>query len=616
MGYDPNECTRKIVAKGRIPCDGLSLPYHCDTITGVGGDYHDECVDAGIIYFQVRVATCWNSTTNQSRYFPPSTFFRDCDALHSQDPAWQQRWCYCCCACFAKDTLVAVPGGYAEIYTIPQGAKVLTASAYEKGGLTWSESTVKFSMGTGEGPQPFMVYIGFEKEGTKDLICTQEQPFLLSNGKYTTAGKLTPGMQLVDKEGEPVDIQFVSLGYYDGAVHHIATAAPWTGSPAGHLILAGGVVAGDFEMQIKFGELPDHLKDDVDNTQPVIGTQAYDEAVSKLGNVSMPSDAHFQFRYKNTAGGNETSKQLGSGVFKTYSRITSPVPVGAQSLLTAQQARDVLKNGTQVTFSDPTPKYFFETAQIQLNAYFPDIVFYYDAFDMLPNVYAFDAYGKKIVQVSGGLARLAEFNFEGLIMAMAHGAGCFYGGAPKTFDGYTAVGQADRFAFGSVTRSLWLGDPAFGYIDAGIRQWMYMFDLINPDHRGGTDPISNPSIECREMVIQSAPFGGGLPPCAGGTPPRLIQLQVAQAVSLTQVELVFNLAINPETANNVANYEFSPEVKVLQARRSVEKDFVVELELETELTAGESYRVTAKNLQSALGTGMDPLHASAEFTAP
>ena len=64
MGYDPNVCLQKIKDKGRIACDSLSLPYHCDTLTGVGGDYHDECVDAGIIYFQVKVATCWNSVTN------------------------------------------------------------------------------------------------------------------------------------------------------------------------------------------------------------------------------------------------------------------------------------------------------------------------------------------------------------------------------------------------------------------------------------------------------------------------------------------------------------------------------------------------------------------------
>lgn len=614
MGYDPNVCTKKIQDKGRIPCDQLNMPYHCDTLTGVGGDYHDECVDAGIIYFQVRVATCYSPVTLQSKYFPPATFFQQCDDLRISQPSnnWQQRWCYCCCGCFAKDTLVAVPGGYAEIYTIPIGAKVLTAST--TGGLQWGESTVKFSMGTGEGPQPFMVYIGLNNEAMKDIICTQEQPFLLSNGKYTTAGKLQPGMQLVDKDNKPVEIYSVSLGSYTGAVHHIATINPWQGSPDGHLILAGGVVAGDFEMQIKFGELPASMKDDAKNVQPHIGTDAYDKALSKVAKVSKPSTTHFEFQHKQVKTGIATVKKAASGLFKTYSRIMQEVPLGAQSLLTKKQSEDVLANGKQVPFGDPTPKYFYETARIQLNAYFPDIVFYLDTFDMLPNVYAFEAYGKKIVQVSGGLIRLVDFNFEGILLAMAHGCGCFYGGEPKVTGGLTAVGQADRYAFGKVTNMLWLGDPAFGYINDGIRQWQMLFDFINKANQGGSNPLTDPSIDCRRMIIQSAPFGGGLPPCAGGTPPKLIELQVADALTLDKVQLIFSLAIDPDSADKTSNYTFSPAVKVLEAKRSSSKDFIVELTVQ--LDAGKAYKVTAKNLKSSLGTGMDPAHSSVNFTAP
>ena len=119
MTYDPNVCIQKVTDKGRIACDQLNLPYHCDTLTGVTGDYHQDCVDAGIMYFQVRVADCWNSKTNKNKYFSPGDFFDKCGELRESDPNWQQRWCYCCCACFAHNTLVAVPGGVAEIFTIP-----------------------------------------------------------------------------------------------------------------------------------------------------------------------------------------------------------------------------------------------------------------------------------------------------------------------------------------------------------------------------------------------------------------------------------------------------------------------------------------------------------------
>lgn len=611
MGYEQDVCLKKIQDKGRLACDSLSLPYHCDTLTGVDGDYHDECVEAGLIYFQVKVSTCWNSITKQTKYFSPSNYLKECNALYKQDPAWEQRWCYCCCACFARDTLVAVPGGYAEMYTIPTGSKVLTRGVNKP---DWSESVVKFSMGTGKGAQPFMVYIGFEDLGVKDLICTQEQPFLLSNGKFTTASKLKPGMELVNKDGAPIEIQFVSLGTYSGGVHHIATENPWTGNPDGHLILAGGVVAGDFEMQVKFGELQASLNNDVDNSHAVIGTEAYEVALKGGNSNAQSSSTHFEFRYKKNKDGEQAPKELGNGAFKTYSRVSSTVPIGTQSLLTEDQAKDVLMNCKQVPLSDPTPKYFYDTAQIQLNGYFPDIVFYLDVFDMLPNVYAFEAYGEKIVQVSGGLVRLVNFNFEGILMAMAHGVGCFYGGKPKVVFGYTAVGQADRYAFGNITGKLWLGDPAFGYINAAVDQWMKFFGYIEDKNRGGSNPLTDPSISCREEIIQSAPFGGSLPPCAGGTAPRLIELQVAQATTLEDVELIFNLPIDPDSADDVSNYTFVPDVKVLEAKRSSEKDFVVQLTLQLE--PGISYKVTAKNLKSSLGTGLDPAHAQAEFVAP
>ena len=96
---------------------------------------------------------------------------------------------------------------------------------------------------------------------------------------------------------------------------------------------------------------------------------------------------------------------------------------------------------------------------MQLTGFYPDIVFFYDDLDMTPNLYSFDAYGQRMVVVSGGLARMQGFNYEGLFMAMAHGIGCFVGGEPKNAQGFSGVGQADLFAFGVISRQCWFGAP-------------------------------------------------------------------------------------------------------------------------------------------------------------
>lgn len=612
MGYSPDECIKQITDKKRIACDNLQLAYHCDTLTGVGGDYHDECVAAGVIYFQVRVAECYNPKTGENKYFPPDQFFQQCNA---QGPDWQQRWCYCCCACFAKDTLIAVPGGVAEIYTIPVGAQVLAGSVHDNNSVktSWSETRVKFSMGTGEGHQPMMVYINFGEDNKNDLICTQDQPFLLHNGKFITAGKLVPGQTLVDKDGNEVIINLVSMGSYDGAVHHISTSKPWAGNPNGHLLLAGGVVVGDFEMQLKFDSLPESMKVQGHSTLPSIGTPEYD---AQFGENSQQSEGHFEFTHVTAVGPEVGKKRTGKGVFKTYRRGISNVPHGARQLLTKKQAGDVRRNGKQVPLSDPMPKIMFDTVKGQLSGFYPDIDFYYDALDTTPNVYAFEAYGRKIVQVAGGFARLTIIDYEGLAMAMGHGIGCFKGGAPMVTEEYSAVGEADRYAFGAVCSKLWIGDPAFAYITRAIDQWESLFALVSKEHAQGNpkDPLNNPSLACRTKVIQSAPFGGGLPECAGGEPKPKLWLEQATADKLDTVNLVFNLALEPNSANNPANYTFMPGVEVIKAQRDSQRDF--EVNLTVKLQAGKEYKVTAKNLVSALGTGLDPEHVSATFKSP
>lgn len=619
MGYDPAVCLQNLNAKKLLPaCQNLITPFHCDDVTGLDPGYHQTCADAGLYYFPIICAVCLNGRTNEYRYFPSLTFFRDCGALYKQDQAWEPSGCYCCCSCLANDTLVAVPGGVAPIYTIARGASVMAGSvATSDAGvrLSWSEAKVRFSQGTGSGGhQPMMVYVTFGPDSNQELICNTDQPFLLADGKYTTGGKLRPGQKLVGGDGQPLEVQLVSIGSYEGGVHHLATDSPWTGSPDGHLLLAGGVVAGDWAMQMQFAALPASMKEDSYDALPVMGTQDYDSAHAA---TVQRSNALFAFVRTGMDAPAVGHRALSTGVFKTYRTATAELPYGAQALLTQEQATSIIQNpeASQAPLGNPIPRALFNSVRAQLTGFYPDIVFYYDALDVLPNVYAFEAYGQKIVQVSGGLARMPGFNYEGIFMAMARGAACFYAGEPTNAQGYPAVGQADAYAFGVISRLCWMSKPYLAYVMEAMNQWQALFALVDPKYAGGTpgDPLNDPSLACRFQTIQAAAAGGGLLECAGGKPQPKISLENAATSSLNNAVLTFSLALDPSSASTPANYVFSPAAKVTSAQTDPTTGFIVHLEVA--LARDTSYHVTVQNLTSILGTGLDPDHTSVPLVA-
>ena len=616
MGYDPTVCLQNLNSKGLKPaCQSLIDPFHCDDVIGVDPYYHQFCAtDPTLYYMPIQCNVCYNSKTNNYKYFPSQTIYKECPAL---GPDWTVTYCFCCCSCLANDTLIAVPGGVAQIYTIERGAEVLAGSVAAGGARTkWSNATVRFSAGTGDnGQQPVMVYIVFGKGGGQELICNMDQPFLLSDGKFTTGGKLRPGQSLVDRDGKPLPIQMVSIGGYQGGVHHIATDVSWTGSPDGHLLIAGGVVAGDFTLQNYFSSLPASMKEPDHETLPLLGTAEYDH---RHGRAVSRAHAMFEFVEVGAKSPQVGQRKLGAGLFTTYRVAADNIPYGAQAFLTKDQATDIVANpkGSQAPLSNPIPLALFNTIKAQLAGFFPDIHFWYDTLDVTPNVYAFEAYGLKIVQVSGGLARMQGFNYEGLFMAMAHGVACFVGGDPKNAAGYSAVGQADGYAFGVISRLCWIGNPSISYVMEAMKHWQALFALVDAGHAKGTagDPLNDPSLACRIQTIQSAAAGGALPECAGGKPLPKIALQKATATSTSAVTLNFSLAVNSETGGDAANYTLTPAVPVTSATLDPYTGFIVHLE--AALDPGKSYTITVANLTSILGTGLDPNHVSAPFTAP
>jgi hypothetical protein len=616
MGYNPQECASKLHAKGFDPtCDPIgALPNHCDGFMETQL-YHDDCAPKGM-YAPVIDVCCQNATTGAIQCFTNGTVITECTKLNKQDPAWDLVQCYCCCSCFANDTLVAVPGGVKEIYTLGKGDEVLVANVKASGksvNLDWTNGTVSFSAGTGpDGFQPLMSYLVYDTpDGPKEVICSPDQPFLLPDGKLARAQKLRPGDHLVDQDGKPVTLALVSIGGYHGGVHHIAIGGPYDGNLDGHLILSGGLVAGDYDVQMNLRDDAWTVMSEEFAARPSIGTPEYE---TSLADRVHRQEARVVFAVSK-ATLERPARMVREGKFTIYrSALASPaVPDGAQSLFTTGQAGDILAKGTQVGVSNPLPFIIFNTIKKQYAGFYPDIYFAYDPLNLEPNLRAYGYFGQKYVLVSGGLARLVGFNYEGMMMAMGWGIACFNGGEPRNSLGLSAIGQADFYAFGSISRNLWVGKGWLGYTNSAMEQWQSLFDLIQPPNRGGNPFDNDPSIDCRWQAIQMGFSGASLPECAGGPPLPKIALERATATSATQVDLVFSLALTSDSGSNPANYTLTPYAPIMAAVVDPFTGFKVALI--TQLAANTKYTLHVAGLVSIIGTELDWEHSSTQFTS-
>lgn len=629
MGYDPQTCYDKLTQASLSPVcgvDGMSLQYHCADFM-VSSTYHNMCAQKDL-YFPVMQVCCHNSSTNEWKC-DPDKIIPICTELEKGDPNWGFESCFCCCACFAYGTLIAVPGEgptgshTEEIQHIEVGKEVLAASISDGDRLQWTPQKVTFSegaSGSSDGhkiEQPNMVYMVYElPSGPQDLIASTDQPFMLANGTLVTANTLHVGDELTDADGNPVPIHLISTGSYFGGVHHIGTAAPSDQGANGHLILAEGVVVGDFDLQMNFHGVQDLFKEAHERHE--IGSEAYDAQVAERSPGASKSQTHLTFSRDGEqivpANSQHASK------FKVYSRSFGAmgIPGSFLAFFTEDEAGSILENGTQIPFSNPIPQSMFNSIALQLKGFFPEINFVFDATNMLPNVYAYEYYGMKFVRMTGGFARMTGVGYEALYMAMSWGAAVFSGQKPMTADGYTGIATSDFIAFGSISRLTWIGSGWMGYVSKAMEQWSSaLFDNIDPKYKGGNpnDPLNDPSIECRLEAIQRGFTGGSLPPCAGGVQPPEISLELATLRDETSLLLTFSLGLTEDTATDPGNYSIDPDIKVTAAKLDPVKNFLVTLTLNDAPKPGATYTVTANGLQSVYDTPLDPAHSSATFEA-
>lgn len=455
-------------------------------------------------------------------------------ACTNQGADWYQLSCFCCCSCFANGTKIAVPdpAGFKKIEDIQVANKVCTAKILVMGNklnLFWGASTVSFSQGTGpDGHQSNMISITFDnpeiKDGSyKSIIVTPDHLFLLSTGTLKRADQLAPGIHfLVNKEGNGVSIHEVACGEYAGGVHHIATVPGFSGDMDEHLILAEGVVTGDFTLQINAGNIKEYMSED-HYSAPKVGTKEYIDTYKNLKKVNY---AKFQIPdFKN-----KKVKELNANFF-VYGEHSALIPSTAASYLSKEQEQDVDSKLDLIHFTELAPKSSIIQYLIRLyKGFFPDINIYFDSGMTGANAYAFvNQYKEKTIIISGGLGRIKDLNLEGYAVIIAHMISCVQKSAPVNRNGYTTVGMADYYSMQILSTVFYLRSYN-EIVNKGISQiTKSLFDNISDkdkDYKG--DPYQ-PSIDTRLDALDAGNAMSFPPPGIGG--PEFRGLELLNAIS-------------------------------------------------------------------------------------
>ncbi len=149
---------------------------------------------------------------------------------------------------------------------------------------SFSQKQVRFSSGTGPGGHNVMVKVSYGAPGAEDsLVVTRNQVFLLADKTLKQAVALVPGIdRLLRHDGTTVTavpIHSLQVVVSTLGVHHIATSQAPAQDPAGHLILAKGIVCGDYSLQVGFaaGNRAANIE-----APPEFGTKEYFEKYTHL----------------------------------------------------------------------------------------------------------------------------------------------------------------------------------------------------------------------------------------------------------------------------------------------------------------------------------------------
>ncbi|HEY5197949.1 MAG TPA: hypothetical protein VIJ51_13075 [Solirubrobacteraceae bacterium] len=422
--------------------------------------------------------------------------------------------CYCVCSCVGIGTSITL----ADEQTIPIEAvkenqtKVLAAGI----DLKFSPKVITLVSGTPPARTDNAVLVRYTLGGSaRALVLTMDHPMLIQTAAGTrilvAAGALQKSDRLLDRNAATVAIDDLRHGAYEGAFWELATTlAPPSSTYDGHLVLTGGIVSGDFAIStfvnyfdgfVRAGEDPAAAAE-----RPLVGSGEWRERNDHVDAVAplLVNDALF------------TPAELHQ----------VEVPAHASSFLPSPQAAALEEVAPKVPISN---QYYLQECQWLIRKIFkplyPDVEFLFNWYSETANTFSWVDLesGQSFVYLSGGLARIGGFEYEGVALALAHEIGHLLG-RPTMRDGVTCEGEADFYGAAVVMRKLWFGEFYFSYTKQAVEQLELLYHYLQPCGELGPGELAEglgdryPSNACRIETIRAAMQTPDKPECAECVP--------------------------------------------------------------------------------------------------
>ncbi|WP_043699773.1 hypothetical protein, partial [Yoonia vestfoldensis] len=420
--------------------------------------------------------------------------------------------CYCICSCVGEGTLIAAgDGAEIPIETVEIGKTTVLAAGRS---LDFKPKLVESMVGTSKGETQNTIYLKYTMNGVPlERVVTMDHPFLLKNGTLVGAGVLQVKDELVDDNGDAVQIDEIRWGTYVGQFFELAISLdPPNQNLDGHLVLTDGVVTGDYAVSIyvDFPVNADETKTLAENGRPFVGSAEWREQ-----NGVNPGCAMLGMR------------QMNGGVFIPADHFTVDIPDHASAFLPGAQAIALRYKAKKLPLSD---QYRLDMSEFVIKNIFmsvyPDLNYEFNWYDDTINSYSWvdTLTGEPTIYLSGGLARMEGFEIEGLTLAIAHEIGHLMG-RPTFENGVTCEGQADWYGASIVLRSVWFGEEYFRKMDMAIAQMEVLYrylrrrpkddldlDVTPPEEDATGQPY--PSNACRLLTFETAKLSPTPPECA------------------------------------------------------------------------------------------------------
>ncbi len=508
------------------------------------------------------------------------------DPVPTFDP-YNHEWCYCCCTCFAKGTLIETsPEKFRAIEKIHSGDDVM-ATGRE---INWKKTKVEYRDGDLTSAMlPGLYCVNYLMEGEskpRNLIVSPDHLFLMNSSRtLKKVQHLIPGNKLTTKDGKNAVVQFVAQGNHFTALQTIKMEGDLNLQTLdGHLLNSNGIISADYAVQSYY----DSLKDE----EEIVFSFSDPNKVYEVGT----------HEYAKNFGCKELDEFLGdenrwpAGFVPKRHQIIN-IPKRAYRFLTPEQAKDVDDNGEFNPYSARTGmrnlKKLFKYAQMIT----PEINFILDWYNKTFNAYAWEQDGQKFAVVTGAMVRLKNISDDGWALIL----GFLQASHNSEFN---TIGEMDYNSIENM-RNTYTDDHFVNMFENAVQEIRGVFELVDKKHSAGnleTFP-EYPSLDCRIQTYMNSASFFPIPQCAKPKAKQLVLEGAYASIDYKNVTVLFDLALDPDSASDIKNYQFTPEVKITGVK--IDPDHPSRTILDVDGLKGQSkYLLTVENVKSTDGASI------------